>query len=340
MDTSRNDLLGELAADAALERADFLVQATDQFRAFLDRHRERITDLGGLTLIDDDPDYLSIAPDLTFRSRSRYQDEESGEWISDTEVIESPAELVELYNLADLFTAFAEAAREAAGLAAEPTAAGDLLDTAHVPPADTFPVGEGVYAEAADSWAAGQAASEPPADDDEAARRLYDLALAFQDRSQRVESRLFEQFAEQAEVLTARLGDFVVVDDEDERLTLGRGGDFRAEVVPDDETGEWRVLGSADDLVEFYDPTDVFGDLADALAEAFPSIAPEAEEAEEAEEADDADEADEADDTTAEGDEQDDGEASGPDAKPSDDGGPGGSGGKPSKNGRGGGKPG
>ena len=32
------------------------------------------------------------------------------------------------------------------------------------------------------------------------------------------------------------------------------------------------MLGSADDLVEFYDPTDVFGDLADALAEAYPAI--------------------------------------------------------------------
>ncbi|MGZ8515549.1 MAG: hypothetical protein ACXW4H_07615, partial [Candidatus Limnocylindrales bacterium] len=30
----------------------------------------------------------------------------------------------------------------------------------------------------------------------------------------------------------------------------------------------------AEELVEFYDPTDVFGDLADALAEAFPAVAP------------------------------------------------------------------
>jgi len=340
METSRNDLLGELAADAALERADFLVQATDQFRAFLDRHRERIADLGGLTLIDDDPDYLSIAPDLTFRSRSRYQDEETGEWVSDTEVIESPAELVELYNLADLFTAFAEAAREAAGLGAEPTAAGDLLDTAHVAPADSFPVGEGVYAEAADSWAAAQASTEPPADDDEAARRLYDLALAFQDRSQRAEARLFEQFAEQAEILTARLGDFIVVDDDDERLTLGRGGDFRAEVVPDDGTGEWRVLGSAGDLVEFYDPTDVFGDLADALAEAFPAIAPAPDEASAEGEEPEGEEPDG---------EEPDGEGAGaekPDEKADrsaedkpGDGGPG-SGGSPSRNGRGRRKPG
>ena len=42
MDTSRNDLLGELAADAALERSDFVVQATDQLRRFLDANRERM----------------------------------------------------------------------------------------------------------------------------------------------------------------------------------------------------------------------------------------------------------------------------------------------------------
>ena len=48
MDTSRNDLLGEIAADAALERSDFLVQATEQFRKFLDANRSRIDALGGL----------------------------------------------------------------------------------------------------------------------------------------------------------------------------------------------------------------------------------------------------------------------------------------------------
>jgi hypothetical protein len=35
------------------------------------------------------------------------------------------------------------------------------------------------------------------------------------------------------------------------------------------------MLTNADELVEFYDPTDVFGDLADSLAEAYPSVAPE-----------------------------------------------------------------
>ena len=32
MDTGRNDLLGEIAADAALERSDFLVQSAEQLR--------------------------------------------------------------------------------------------------------------------------------------------------------------------------------------------------------------------------------------------------------------------------------------------------------------------
>src|SRR6185436_3690332 len=111
MDTGRNDLLGEIAADAALERSDFLVQATEQFRRFLDANRSRIDALGGLTLIDEDPDYLSIAPDLTFRSRTRFIDELTGEWTSETEVIETASEIVELYNPSDLYVAFAEAAR-------------------------------------------------------------------------------------------------------------------------------------------------------------------------------------------------------------------------------------
>ena len=111
MDTGRNDLLGEIAADAALERSDFLVQSTDQLRRFLDRHKERIAAYGGLTLIDEEPDYLSIAPDSTFRSRTRFLDDLTGDWVSETEVIETASELVELYNPADIFAAFSEAAK-------------------------------------------------------------------------------------------------------------------------------------------------------------------------------------------------------------------------------------
>ena len=274
MDRSHNDLLGELAADAALERQDFLVQSTEQLRKFLDANGSRIQALGGLTLIDDDPDYLSIAPDLTFRSRSRYLDDDTGEWVSETEIIESAAELVELYNPADVYAAFAEAARTAAGLAPEPTAAEDLMDTAGIAPDETFRVGgDSAYAEAADAWAAGE---DEPDDEEEAAARLYDLALTYQERSQQSEAELIEAFETEVNRLSAKLGDVIIVDDEDERLTLEASGNFKAEVVPEEASGEWKTLSTPEDLVEFYDPTDVFGDLAEALAEAYPSVAGEA----------------------------------------------------------------
>jgi hypothetical protein len=274
MDTGRNDLLGEIAADAALERSDFLVQATDQLRRFLDRHKERIAAYGGLTLIDEEPDYLSIAPDSTFRSRSRYLDDLTGEWVSETEVIESPSELVELYNPADIFGAFSEAAREAAGFGEEPTGTDDMLDAAGISPEETVSLGEDPYAGAADSWAAGQPEEVEVDDDDAAARRLYDLALEYQERSQRTEARLLDDFEVAAATASNVIGDLVIVDDDDERLVLVRSGEFRAEVVPEEADGTWRTLTGPDELVEFYDPTDVFGDLADALAEAYPAVAP------------------------------------------------------------------
>jgi len=275
METSRNDLLGEIAGDAALERSDFIVQATEQLRKFLNANKDRINELGGLVLIDDDPDYLSIAPDLTFRSRTRYLDDLTGEWTSETEVIESASELVELYNPADVYQAFAEAAREASGLGAEPTAEADVLDAAGIGMDEGVTIGANdPYAAAADEWAATQPEPVEVDDDELAAQRLYDLALEFQERSQRSEARLLEQFEDASSVLIGKIGDLIVNDDEDERLTLTASGEFRAEVLTEEEN-EWRPLTTAEELVEYYDPTDVFGDLADALAEAFPSIAPE-----------------------------------------------------------------
>lgn len=276
---SHNDLLGELAADAALERADFIRQSAEQLHHFLDHHRARISAIGGLTLIDDEPDYLSVAPDLTFRSRSRYLDDDTGEWVSETEVIESASELVELYNPADIYAAFTEAAREAAGLPPEPTAEDDLMESAGIAPEEAITFGEDPYAAAADSWAAGQPISLDEENDESAARRLYDLALEYQERSQRNEARLLEDFESASAGLISVIGDLIIVDDDDERLTLTAGGTFRAEVIPEDSGESWRTLDGAEELVEFYDPTDVFGDLADALAEAFPNAAPDLERA-------------------------------------------------------------
>ena len=298
MDTSRNDQLGELAADASLERSDFLAVASAQLSKFLDANSERIAGLGGLVLIDDEVDYLAIAEDLTFRSRSRYFDEATGKWVSETEAIDSPAELIELYNLADVFAAFAEATRAEAGLDEEPTATDELLRSADIAPSETVAMGgENPYAAAADDWAAaGREYEEAPENEEEAAERLYDLALAFQERSQQTEAHLLEQFESAASQLTGVLGDLIIVDDDDERLTLRSNGSFVAEVVPEAEAeaGTWRKLDGPDDLVEFYDPTDIFGDLADTLAEAFPALGePSGEGDEDGEEGDEDEEGDE-----------------------------------------------
>jgi hypothetical protein len=309
MDVGRNDMLGELANDAALERTDFVVRSTDQLRSFLERNKERIEAIGGLTLIDEDPDYLSVAPDGTFRVRSRFEDPETGEWVSETEVVDNASELVELYNPAEIFAAFAEATREAAGFAAEPTATDEMLSAAGISPEETFSVNadaDAGYAAAADTWAAARGTLLEADDEESAALALYNLALDYQERSQQTEASMLEQFEEAAAKLTALLGDFMILDDEDERLVLGASGRFRAEVLPEDGDGEWRELSVPDDIVEFYDPTDVFADLADSLAEAYPSVAPtlEEDEAEEDDEAEDEDE-DEADDEEA--DEEDEG---------------------------------
>jgi hypothetical protein len=45
-----------------------------------------------------------------------------------------------------------------------------------------------------------------------------------------------------------------------------------------DGRADWRTLATPDELVEFYDPTDVFGDFAEALAEAYPGVAEEEDE--------------------------------------------------------------
>ncbi len=281
MDRTRIDLLSVLARDASLERSDYLVRAAEQFQRFLDANSSTIREIGGLTLIDEDPDYLAIAPDLSFRSRSRYLDDATGEWHSETEVVESAAELVELYSPAELFTAFTEAARTAAGLNADGEEAEPAADGEE--PHAAGGVGD-PYVEAADSWAASQD-DTPVSGEQDAARRLYDLALSYQERSQRSEADLVERFQVAAGRYTTELGELLVVESDEERLVLQASGTFRAEVEAEDEEGEadsagspsadWLVLATPEQLVGFYDPTDVFGDLADALAEAFPAVAPE-----------------------------------------------------------------
>ena len=73
----------------------------------------------------------------------------------------------------------------------------------------------------------------------------------------------------------------MMLDDDDERLWFKRSGRFEAEVVPerdedDEDEGQWvALLESPDEMVQFYDPTDLFGDLAETLAEQYPEVAAE-----------------------------------------------------------------
>ena len=265
METRRNALLADLARDADIERSDFLVRAGEQLDRFMASHSSRIRQLGGLVLIDEDPDYLAVAPDGTFRSRSRVFDDASGQWISETEVIETAAELAEIYNPADILQAFADAV--ASDVGAEDGAGADAdEDVADI---EARKGGDAAYAGAADQWAAGQPDVPEVTDEEGAAGALYELALDFQDRSQRTEAGLIEQFENAATGLLGHVGTLTIVDDEDEQLTLGTGG-FRGRVVPEGEGG-WSEISTPDAIVRYYDPTDVFGDLAEAIAEAYPN---------------------------------------------------------------------
>ena len=287
MEGRRNALLADMARDADIERNDFLVRAGEQLDRFMEAHRHRIQQLGGLVLIDDDPEYLAVAPDGTFRSRSRVFDDATGQWLSETEVIETAAELVEIYNPADILQAFAEAEAEDAGVdAAEVVGDAEL---GAVAPADP-------YAEAADQWAAGQPDVPEVRDADSAAAALYELALDFQDRSQRTEAGLIEGFENAATGILGLVGTLTIVDDEDEHLSLEVGG-FRGRVIPEGDTS-WQDISSPDQIVRYYDPTDVFGDLAEAIADAYPAVAEDAEEVE-GEDGDDGEEGDEAEEDDA-----------------------------------------
>ena len=103
--------------------------------------------------------------------------------MSETEVIETAAELVELYNPADVYAAFAEAAREAAGLPPEPTGAEDLLEVAGIAPDET-PSGSTTPTPPPPTSGPPARAGGRADDEETAAQRLYDLALTFQERSQ------------------------------------------------------------------------------------------------------------------------------------------------------------
>lgn len=278
MEARRNALLADMSRDAEIERTDFLARAGEQLDRFMAAHQHRIQQLGGLVLIDDDPDYLAVTADGTFRSRSRVYDEGRGQWIAETEIIETAAELVEIYNPADLLQAFADAQVEDVGIAGADPEADEAEDEDDDAVGGTDP-----YAAAADQWAAGQPEVPEVHDEAGAAVALYELALDYQDRSQRTEAGLIGGFENAAIGLLGFISKVSIVDDDDEHLEIGPGG-FRGRVIPEGAT-DWQDISTPDQIVRFYDPTDVFGDLAEALVDAYPAVAGAAEDVEDVEDA-------------------------------------------------------
>ncbi len=102
--SARLTALRELAADAELERRDFLYEATEQLRRFFDANRERLREIGPIKLADDDQDYLVYHPvDETWTTRLTYQDPADSAWYDEEQTVDSFNEIAELYNPADIF---------------------------------------------------------------------------------------------------------------------------------------------------------------------------------------------------------------------------------------------
>jgi len=283
-DQKRATLLDDIAADAGRRRDAFLDEAGRQFSRFIDANKYHLRDLGGLVLIDDDPEYLSVTEEGTFRSRTRFQDE-SGEWVSETEEIKDGAGLIEVYNPADLYAAFVDAARDEDELHDDELHDDELPDEAD-PTIEEEPESEEEAAPALDDdWVDNV---PTPRDKPHAARLLYDLALTFQERSQVDQAQLLDDFQDVSAGVAGMLGDSRVIEDDDERLWFRASGTFDGEVLPErDDAGdgagepEWLPLKTPDDMVQFYDPTDLFGDLAEAVADTYPEVAPELDEGDE-----------------------------------------------------------
>jgi hypothetical protein len=284
MDDKRASILEDLSADASQRRDEFLDDAGRKFVRFLEANKDRLKDLGGLVLIDDEPDYLFVTDAGTFRSRSRYQDE-SGEWISETDDIENGADLVEIFNPADLYAAFVDAAEAETAEREEEPAEDDADESADGAEPETE--AEDVETAATDEEEAPSLYEwlDPtplaPTDQQDAARLMYDLALTFQEGSQFEQARLIDDFQSAAAPAAEMLGESMFVDDDDERLWLRSSGAIEGEVVPEGDDAaqgepDWQPLATSDDMVQFYDPTDLFGDLAEAIADSYPEIAPDA----------------------------------------------------------------
>jgi len=260
--------LRAVAREAELERRDFLYEATEQIRRFLDANRDRLREVGSVVLVDDDQDYLVYHPaEETWTTRLTYQDPADGEWYDEEQTVEAVGEIVELYNPADVFSWLMEAA-------------GD--PTTHLLPADRLADDETV--EAADDepepdW---QQTLPPQQQEMIAAQRLWQLADAYRGQLGTQQTQTLREFVANAEEVLSRTGDLVLVDDGDDTLVLRADGRFETSLdLSDMPSGSAHALEShrsgltvtdVRSIAEFYDAADILGWVTDALGERFPHV--------------------------------------------------------------------
>jgi hypothetical protein len=265
MSAPRITALRELAQEAELERRDFLYEATEQLRRFVDGNRERLREIGPVKLVDDDQDYLLFHPvDETWTTRLTYQDPADNEWYDEEQVIESFAEIVELYNPADIFGWFLQAARDPAN---------------HLLPADKLAEEEEVVAEKEEDW---QAGLPPTQQQTLAAQRLWQLADTFRHQIGEQQKQILREFAANADDVLAKTGELLLLDETDDTLLLRSDGRFETSLdlsdLPDGSALniEARRAGltvtDARVIADFYDPSDVLQWVTDALSDRFPAV--------------------------------------------------------------------
>ncbi len=257
--------LRELAAEADLERRDFLYEAPEQLRRFVEANRERLAEIGPIKLVDDEQDYLVYHPvDDTWQTRLTYQDPADNEWYDEEQVIDTVSELVELYNPADIFAWLIEAAR-------------DPLE--HLVAADELEREEELVEPGEDDWQSGL----PPSQQETlAAQRLWQLADAYRGQLATAQAQLLREFVANAEDALERTGDLDLLDEPDDILVLRSDGRFETSLDlsdrPSDVAGELEprrsgmAVTSAKVIAEFYDPADVLHWVTDALAERYPAV--------------------------------------------------------------------
>jgi hypothetical protein len=265
MSSPRITALRELAGEAELERRDFLYEATEQLRRFIDANRERLREIGPIRLVDDDQDYLLFHPvDETWTTRLTYQDPADNEWYDEEQVVDAFSEVVELYNPADIFAWFMEAARDPVN---------------HLIPADELAGEEEIGDVRDEDWQSGLPATQQ---ETLAAQRLWQLADAYRSQIGDQQKQVLREFASNAEEVLSRTGDLQLLDEAEDILVLRSDGRFETSLdLADLPSGSALSIDAhrvgltvteAKVVAEFYDPSDVLQWVTDALAERFPAV--------------------------------------------------------------------